>query len=147
MLGSCPTGWEKFDKHCYLFRDSDLQPWAAARFKCLNQGGNLVSITSEQEQDFITFHYRRISAGKIWIGKYSSIDTTLKKKCNYTFAQLLKYIFLAAYSAHCLLRIVIHLRLHDYESCGLDRFWKKLLEFLLFLKKKLWTIHLARESW
>ncbi|CAH3127383.1 unnamed protein product [Pocillopora meandrina] len=68
LLGSCPTGWEKFDKHCYLFRDSDLQPWAAARFKCLNQGGNLVSITSEQEQDFITFHYRRISAGKIWIG-------------------------------------------------------------------------------
>lgn len=80
VLGSCPTGWEKFDKHCYLFRDSDLQPWAAARFKCLNQGGNLVSITSEQEQDFITFHYRRISAGKIWIGKYSSIDTTPKKK-------------------------------------------------------------------
>ncbi|PFX30431.1 Macrophage mannose receptor 1 [Stylophora pistillata] len=68
LLGSCPAGWEKFDKHCYLFRDSDLQPWTAARLKCLNQGGNLVSITSRQEQDFITYHYRRNSAGKIWIG-------------------------------------------------------------------------------
>ncbi|XP_078378069.1 uncharacterized protein LOC144661244 [Oculina patagonica] len=68
LLGSCPTGWEKFDKNCYLFQDTDLQPWTAARYKCQNQGGNLVSITSQQEQDFITFHYQRKSAGNIWIG-------------------------------------------------------------------------------
>lgn len=59
MLGSCPTGWEKFDKNCYLFQDTDLQPWTVARYKCQKQGGNLVSITSQQEQDFITFHYQR----------------------------------------------------------------------------------------
>lgn len=70
VLGSCPTGWEKFDKNCYLFQDTDLQPWTAARYKCQNQGGNLVSITSQQEQDFITFHYQRKSAGNIWIGAY-----------------------------------------------------------------------------
>ena len=74
VLGSCPTGWEKFDKNCYLFQDTDLQPWTTARYKCQKQGGNLVSITSQQEQDFITFHYQRKAAGNIWIGVYSLIE-------------------------------------------------------------------------
>jgi len=68
VLGSCPSGWEKFDKNCYLFQDTDLQPWTVARYKCQNQGGNLASITSQQEQDFITFHYKQKAARNIWIG-------------------------------------------------------------------------------
>ena len=71
VLGSCPTGWEKFDKGCYLFQDTDLQPWTVARYKCQNQGANLLSITSQQEQDFVTFHYQQKAAGNIWIGMLS----------------------------------------------------------------------------
>ena len=70
VLGSCPRGWEKFDKNCYLFREGDQQTWTAARAACQRQGGNLVSITSRQEQDYIAYHYRHKSSGSIWIGTY-----------------------------------------------------------------------------
>ncbi|XP_068726517.1 macrophage mannose receptor 1-like [Montipora capricornis] len=68
VLGSCPIGWEKFDKHCYLFRAEDRMSWASARYSCERRGGNLLSITSQQEQDYILYHYTSKQRGNVWIG-------------------------------------------------------------------------------
>ncbi|XP_044179134.1 macrophage mannose receptor 1-like [Acropora millepora] len=70
VLGSCPSGWIKFDQHCYLFRDTyhDRRTWTSARYKCLRQGANLLSITSKQEQDFISHHFTDNRHGQVWLG-------------------------------------------------------------------------------
>ena len=71
MLGSCPTGWEKFEKNCYQFKESNKLPWTAARAACQRQGSDLVSITSRHEQDFIAYHYQnKLAFGSLWIGLY-----------------------------------------------------------------------------
>ncbi|XP_015752620.1 PREDICTED: macrophage mannose receptor 1-like [Acropora digitifera] len=70
VLGSCPSGWIKFDQHCYLFRDTyhDRRTWTSARHMCLRQGANLLSITSKQEQDFISHHFIDDRHGQVWLG-------------------------------------------------------------------------------
>ncbi|XP_015761322.1 PREDICTED: macrophage mannose receptor 1-like [Acropora digitifera] len=70
VLGSCPSGWIKFDQHCYLFRDTyrDHMTWTSARYMCLKQGANLLSITSKQEQDFISHHFTDNRHGTVWLG-------------------------------------------------------------------------------
>ncbi|XP_067020488.1 macrophage mannose receptor 1-like [Acropora muricata] len=70
VLGSCPSGWIKFDQHCYLFRDTynDRRTWASARYICRKQGANLLSITSKQEQDFLSHHFTDNLHGQVWLG-------------------------------------------------------------------------------
>ncbi|XP_044179085.1 uncharacterized protein LOC114946811 isoform X1 [Acropora millepora] len=70
VVGSCPSGWIKFDQHCYLFRDTynDRRTWTSARYMCLRQGANLLSITSKQEQDFISHHFTDNLHGQVWLG-------------------------------------------------------------------------------
>ncbi|XP_074624200.1 uncharacterized protein LOC141882148 isoform X4 [Acropora palmata] len=70
VLGSCPSGWIKFDQHCYLFRDTynDRRTWTSARYMCLRQGANLLSITSKQELDFISHHFSDNRHGQVWLG-------------------------------------------------------------------------------
>ncbi|XP_074624213.1 macrophage mannose receptor 1-like isoform X2 [Acropora palmata] len=70
VLGSCPSGWIKFDQHCYLFRDTynDRRTWTSARYMCRKQGANLLSITSKQEQDFLSHHFTDNLHGHVWLG-------------------------------------------------------------------------------
>ncbi|XP_044171531.1 macrophage mannose receptor 1-like [Acropora millepora] len=70
VLGSCPSGWIKFDQHCYMFRDTykDHKTWTQARYMCRKQGANLLSITSKQEQDFISHHFTDKVHGQVWLG-------------------------------------------------------------------------------
>ncbi|KAK2549082.1 Coagulation factor VIII [Acropora cervicornis] len=71
VLGSCPSGWIKFDQHCYLFRDTynDRRTWTSARYMCRKQGANLLSITSKQEQDFLSHHFTDNLHGQVWLGE------------------------------------------------------------------------------
>ncbi len=56
------TGWNEkcgswmpdpFNDYCYLFNYQSMRPWAEARADCVNQGGDLVSITDPFEQAFV----------------------------------------------------------------------------------------------
>lgn len=56
------TGWNEkcgswmadpFNDHCYQFNYLSMRKWAEARADCVNQGGDLVSITDPFEQAFI----------------------------------------------------------------------------------------------
>jgi len=48
----CPSGWSEFDGRCYIVKASIIT-WDAALRECLNLGGNLASIHSRAEHDFI----------------------------------------------------------------------------------------------
>ena len=44
---------DPFNDYCYLFNYLSMRPWAESRADCVNQGGDLVSITDPFEQAFL----------------------------------------------------------------------------------------------
>ena len=44
---------DPFNDYCYLFNYLSMRTWAEARADCVNQGGDLVSITDPFEQAFV----------------------------------------------------------------------------------------------
>lgn len=44
---------DPYNDYCYLFNYLSMRTWAEARADCINQGGDLVSITDPFEQAFI----------------------------------------------------------------------------------------------
>ena len=48
----CETGWTKFGMNCYK-KSEDYKDWETARSTCISLGGDLLSILSQEEQDFI----------------------------------------------------------------------------------------------
>lgn len=44
---------DPFNDYCYLFTTLSMRRWADARADCVNQGGDLISITEPFEQGFI----------------------------------------------------------------------------------------------
>ncbi|XP_022093103.1 fibropellin-1-like [Acanthaster planci] len=68
----CESDWYHWGDFCYFFRPefkyySDRQKWDGAEAKCQSYGGNLVSIHSKEENDFI-FDHIGYSGGGVWIG-------------------------------------------------------------------------------
>ncbi|KAI8511499.1 hypothetical protein Bbelb_105990 [Branchiostoma belcheri] len=49
---ACPDGWTGGLSSCYLFQQT-LKPWATARVDCQRRGGDLVSVNSDQEWNWI----------------------------------------------------------------------------------------------
>ncbi|KAL0970122.1 hypothetical protein UPYG_G00237470 [Umbra pygmaea] len=48
----CSSGWEFFNESCYYF-SKDKLTWEQSHYACIHDGGHLVIIQSQQEQDFI----------------------------------------------------------------------------------------------
>ena len=69
----CPSDWSFFNGYCYEFlKSEDPLSWVEAETICNEDGGNLLSIHSEEEMVFIhhTLIKRWISeANMIFIGK------------------------------------------------------------------------------
>uniref|UniRef100_A0A672TT45 Mannose receptor C-type 1 n=1 Tax=Strigops habroptila TaxID=2489341 RepID=A0A672TT45_STRHB len=65
--GGCPEDWLLFKNQCYKFFGSFYEYWYNARRICLDHGGNLASIHSEQVQAFLTYHLKNFSSDP-WIG-------------------------------------------------------------------------------
>ncbi|KAM9807335.1 uncharacterized protein ACBT44_014323 [Syngnathus typhle] len=60
----CPTNWVKFKEKCYFISDKgNSNSWRLSRKQCQDRGGDLVIVTSKEEQDFIVTYYDRV-----WIG-------------------------------------------------------------------------------
>ncbi|XP_061072098.1 CD209 antigen-like protein C isoform X4 [Conger conger] len=60
----CPQDWKLFSSKCYYFSGEE-KSWEDSRSDCLRQGADLVVITSEEEQGFIT---NRTREHPYWIG-------------------------------------------------------------------------------
>ncbi|XP_039671502.1 lactose-binding lectin l-2-like [Perca fluviatilis] len=67
--GSCPMFWFSFNGRCYKYVATHLT-WADAELHCVSQGGNLVSIHSLEEENFIKSLIRNFdhAQGATWIG-------------------------------------------------------------------------------
>uniref|UniRef100_A0A8C6EYC3 Fc epsilon receptor II n=1 Tax=Marmota marmota marmota TaxID=9994 RepID=A0A8C6EYC3_MARMA len=61
---TCPEGWLHFRQKCYYFGQG-AKRWVQARFTCDDLEGRLVSIHSQEEQDFLT---KRANKKGSWIG-------------------------------------------------------------------------------
>ncbi|XP_072046563.1 uncharacterized protein [Amphiura filiformis] len=51
--GNCPCGWREFGDSCYYIAHTSRLTYADAQDYCENKDGNLVSIISQAEQDFL----------------------------------------------------------------------------------------------
>ncbi|XP_033980586.1 lactose-binding lectin l-2-like [Trematomus bernacchii] len=49
---SCPQFWSAFNCRCYKYISTHLA-WADAELHCVSLGGNLVSIRSQEEENFV----------------------------------------------------------------------------------------------
>jgi len=65
--GSCPDGWEQFDRHCYQLVQTGAT-WTEAEADCYNKGGHLASVHSTAENNFIKGLY----PNQLWLGASDS---------------------------------------------------------------------------
>uniref|UniRef100_A0A671PK06 C-type lectin domain-containing protein n=1 Tax=Sinocyclocheilus anshuiensis TaxID=1608454 RepID=A0A671PK06_9TELE len=61
------NGWQAFGSNCYKRRAGVRKSWVAARSDCVRDGGDLVSITSSEEEQYVTSRLDA-SAFDLWIG-------------------------------------------------------------------------------
>mgnify|MGYP002804077563 CR=1 FL=1 len=71
---TCPRKWKGFGNSCYLFVtpsstnfDADKSSWSKARKYCMEMGSDLVSLTTDEEINFVYSHSRNF-AHEFWIG-------------------------------------------------------------------------------
>ncbi|XP_014906843.1 macrophage mannose receptor 1 [Poecilia latipinna] len=65
---------DPFNDFCYLFNYLSMRTWAEARADCVNQGGDLLSITEPFEQAFIQGLIQQAPTGiSLWMGGHDSI--------------------------------------------------------------------------
>uniref|UniRef100_A0A667X7Y7 C-type lectin domain-containing protein n=1 Tax=Myripristis murdjan TaxID=586833 RepID=A0A667X7Y7_9TELE len=65
--GECAQGWRPYEGRCYYF-STDTKTWSEAHAYCLSQrGGDLVSITSPEEEQYVTGRLDP-SHFDLWIG-------------------------------------------------------------------------------
>ncbi|XP_065392223.1 low affinity immunoglobulin epsilon Fc receptor isoform X3 [Macaca fascicularis] len=64
VCNTCPEKWINFQRKCYYFGKGTKQ-WLHARYACEDMEGQLVSIHSPEEQDFLTKHASHTIS---WIG-------------------------------------------------------------------------------
>lgn len=64
--GYCPDGWYTFGEFCYKIGWSSLT-WDSANTACASLNSNMVSVHSQEEQDFLFLLMHEIRS-KVWIG-------------------------------------------------------------------------------
>ncbi|XP_076014518.1 uncharacterized protein LOC143007034 [Genypterus blacodes] len=65
---------DAFNDYCYLVNYLSVRTWAEARADCVNQGGDLVSVTDPFEQAFLHAITQQIPTGiSLWMGGHDSI--------------------------------------------------------------------------
>ncbi|GLD55459.1 macrophage mannose receptor 1 [Lates japonicus] len=65
---------DPFNDFCYLFNFLSMRTWAEARADCVNQGGDLISISDPYEQAFIQGLIQASPVGiSLWMGGHDSI--------------------------------------------------------------------------
>ncbi|XP_077453633.1 lithostathine-1-like [Stigmatopora argus] len=73
---SCPEGWTQLDCKCYIYQDEE-RDFADAEAVCNVLGGNLVSITSDLENEVVR---ALVTAGggietEAWIGYHDTVES------------------------------------------------------------------------
>ncbi|KAA0724420.1 Aggrecan core protein [Triplophysa tibetana] len=82
-IRGCAEGWMEFMGGCYIHFD-ERETWAGAEQRCQDLNSHLVSISSEQEQDFVRTQARNYQ----WIGLS---DKEVENEFHWTDGSILKY--------------------------------------------------------
>ena len=85
---TCADKWKSFESSCYLFvtptppnSEPQLSNWETARLYCLNRSADLISLTTQDEVNFVFQHTKNMT-NIFWIGlKYNGT----KKEHNATW--------------------------------------------------------------
>uniref|UniRef100_A0A8C4SM36 C-type lectin domain-containing protein n=1 Tax=Erpetoichthys calabaricus TaxID=27687 RepID=A0A8C4SM36_ERPCA len=64
------NGWDNFGSSCYKVKDN-TKTWLSSRRDCINEGGDLVSIESPSENQYVSSKMA-LASGDFWIG-YSTL--------------------------------------------------------------------------
>ncbi|XP_078120261.1 lactose-binding lectin l-2-like [Sander vitreus] len=65
LRSNCPMFWYSFNGRCYKYV-ATLLTWADAELHCVSEGGNLVSIHSLEEEDFIKSLIKNFDHAQAW---------------------------------------------------------------------------------
>lgn len=66
----CLEGWIEWNETCYFFEQNSRKEWNEGRTDCVKKskgGGDLVSIHSQEENDFVFYMSKGYT---VWIGLY-----------------------------------------------------------------------------
>uniref|UniRef100_A0A669EQ60 C-type lectin domain-containing protein n=1 Tax=Oreochromis niloticus TaxID=8128 RepID=A0A669EQ60_ORENI len=63
------NGWMTYGSNCYKFKSDTRKSWTSARHDCVADGADLVSITSAEENQFVTSP----TGISMWMGGHDSI--------------------------------------------------------------------------
>lgn len=69
------NGWMQYGSNCYKLKADAAKSWSAARHDCVREGGDLVSITSAEEERYITGTLDP-SKFDLWIGLSTLVRQT-----------------------------------------------------------------------
>ncbi|KAM5152369.1 lymphocyte antigen 75-like [Mantella aurantiaca] len=72
--GSCPLNWTAYENKCFIKVEPKYLKFSAANDYCIKYGGKLPSISSQSDQDFITYLSPGLSQ-KFWIGLRLTLNT------------------------------------------------------------------------
>jgi hypothetical protein len=61
------NGWTDFGSYCYKLKSETTKSWLAARHDCLKEGGDLLSLSSTQEEEFVS-GILGLSPMDLWLG-------------------------------------------------------------------------------
>uniref|UniRef100_A0A3B4F006 C-type lectin domain-containing protein n=1 Tax=Pundamilia nyererei TaxID=303518 RepID=A0A3B4F006_9CICH len=69
LRGNCPMFWYSFNGRCYKYVATHMT-WADAELYCVSEKANLVSIYSEEEEEFVKSLIKNFdhAEGRTWIG-------------------------------------------------------------------------------
>nr|ACO82038.1 C-type lectin 5 [Perca flavescens] len=73
--GHCPPGWTQFGSRCFSF-NIQRKSWTDAENFCKAAGGNLASVHSEEEHEFLRTFIKQVSGlnRRTWIGGSDSVQ-------------------------------------------------------------------------
>uniref|UniRef100_A0A3B3VL71 C-type lectin domain-containing protein n=1 Tax=Poecilia latipinna TaxID=48699 RepID=A0A3B3VL71_9TELE len=73
------SGWRQHGSNCYKFKSETMKSWSAARHDCVEEGGDLVSITSQAENTYVmgTLSSTHLD---FWIGLSTLVRGTCRGK-------------------------------------------------------------------
>uniref|UniRef100_A0A3Q3GFB5 Galactose-specific lectin nattectin-like n=1 Tax=Labrus bergylta TaxID=56723 RepID=A0A3Q3GFB5_9LABR len=70
---ACPDGWAKHGERCYMFFN-DKKTWCEAESHCVEQGGNLFSLHTPEDADFVRNVVLSATGARTatWLGSHDS---------------------------------------------------------------------------
>lgn len=61
-------GWRQYGSDCYKLKSDTKKSWSAARYDCVQEGGDLVSITTAEEEQYVMGTQDGAPQFDLWIG-------------------------------------------------------------------------------